>query len=310
MTVRQAIFNFLTAFALLAVPAQILIDPSADNIACTCIVLASSLTVLFYLRGTSALEFHPLSAFAILGFCITTQLGALLIQTSALTSLTHSLYDPLYTFGTLAFYEVIAILVHVAYRFFAVRKATDVNLIRGVFDWAGVYRIPTCGTLWYLGCVGLPTFLFWRYEGVLGKVASGFSFLVWAPFLIPFYSREIGASYCNARRNRFLLAAYAAVIALFGLALNARGIMFAGIVTVALLYLLAGMRSNALVTGKGVLITARAWRVVARNRRSAVGSCHIHGDRQAGARQGFSGGYGPEYAAHLGAAALDCRLSS
>src|SRR6202795_1058534 len=165
MTVRQAIFNCLTALSVLAVPLQFAIDPSIENIASSCIVLASALTVLLYLRGTSALQQHPLSSVAIFGFCVCTQLGALLVQTASGTSLAMSLYTPLYTFGTLAFYQLIAISMHVVYRFFSVRKGTDPRFIRSFLAWAGIYRTPSCGTLWYMGCVGLPTMLFWNYEG-------------------------------------------------------------------------------------------------------------------------------------------------
>jgi hypothetical protein len=238
----------MIAVTALAVPVQFFVDSSAENIACTCIVFASSLSVMLYLRGTSALEFHPLSAFSLLGFCVSSQLGALLVQAAALTALRSSLYDALYTFGTLALYQLIALFTHVGYRFFSVKQASDLNLVRGVLAWAGIYRTPSCGTLWYMGCAGLPSFLLWHYEGVLGKIATGFSFLVWAPFLIPFYAREIGESYCNPRLNQLLLVAYSALLAIFGLALNARAIMIEGFVTVALIYLLAGMRSKALVT--------------------------------------------------------------
>ena len=44
MTIRNAIFNCLIVVTLLAVPVQFLIDPSIENLACACIVLASSLT--------------------------------------------------------------------------------------------------------------------------------------------------------------------------------------------------------------------------------------------------------------------------
>src|ERR1700704_5159522 len=108
MTVRNAIFNFLIALTVLSVPLQFAIDPSIENIAASCIVLASALTVLLYLRGTSALDQHPLSSIAIFGFCMSTQLGALLLQTAALTPLAGSLYTPIYTFGTLALYQLIA----------------------------------------------------------------------------------------------------------------------------------------------------------------------------------------------------------
>jgi len=252
MTVRQAISNLLIALTVLAVPLQFAIDPSIENAASNCIVLASALTVLFYLRGTSALEQHPLSSIAIFGFCMTTQLGALLVQTAAWTSLAMSLHAPLYTFGTLAFYQAIALSMHVVYRFFSVRKPADRGVIRSFLSWAGIYRTPSCGTLWYMGCVGLPTILFWKYEGVLGRIVTGFSFLAWAPFLIPIYAAEVGESYCNVKLNRFLLVPYSGAFAVLGLAINARAVIFAGIATVGLLYFLRAMRSDALVTGRAL----------------------------------------------------------
>jgi hypothetical protein len=252
MTVRNAIFNLLIALTVLAVSLQFFIDPSIENVASSCIVLASSLTMLFYLRGTPALELHPLSSIAIFGFCMSTQLGALLVQTTAGTSLTRSLYTPLYTFGTLAFYQAIAVSMHVVFRFFSVRRPTDRRFVRGVLEWAGIYRTPSCGTLWYMGCLGLPTILFWKYEGVVGRIATGFNFLAWAPYLIPIYAREAGESYCNIKLNRFLLVIYSGAFLVLGLAINARGIMFAGIATVGMLYLLIAMRSDALVTGSAL----------------------------------------------------------
>jgi hypothetical protein len=252
MTVRHAIFNYLIALTLLAVLLQFIISPSIENIASSCIVMASALTVLLYLRGTSALEQHPLSTFAIFGFCVSTQLGALLVQTAAGTPLVNSLYSPLLTFGTLAFYQAIAVLMHVVYRFFSVRKSTDPGLLRGLLERAGIYRSPTCGTLWYMGCVGLCTIPFSKYEGVLGKVAIGFNFLAWAPFLIPIYAAELGEDYRNIYLNRFLLVVYTGAFGVLGLATNVRGIMFSGVATVGLLYLLRAMRSDALVTGRAL----------------------------------------------------------
>ncbi|HLZ99366.1 MAG TPA: hypothetical protein VKP66_15640 [Steroidobacteraceae bacterium] len=252
MTVRQAIFNCLTALTVLAVLLQFAIDPSIENVAASCIVMASALTVLFYLRGTSALERHPLSSIAIFGFCVATQLGALLVQTAARTSLAMSLYTPLYTFGTLAFYQLIAVSMHAVYGFFTIRRGPDRGLLRGVMRWAGIYRVPSCGTLWYMGCVGLPTMLLWNHEGVVGRIVAGFNFLAWAPFLIPIYASEVGESYCNAPLNRMLLVPYTGAFALLGLALNARGIMFSGIATIGLLYLLRGMRSDLPLTGRAL----------------------------------------------------------
>ena len=253
MSARQVIFNSLITLTILALPAQLLIDHSAVNVASTCIVVASSLMVLLYLRLTTALYLHPLSTIAILGFCVSSQLGALLVQSAARTSIALSLYDPLYTFGTLAFYQGIAVLMHVVYRFFSVRKPSDVRLFRCLLDWAGIYQTPSCGTLWYMGCIGVPTIVFWGGEGVLAKVATGFSFLAWAPYLIPFYSQAIGESYCNMKLNRVLLGLYTLAIGILGLALNVRGIMFAGLATIGLLYILRAVRSGVPLGGRGLV---------------------------------------------------------
>jgi hypothetical protein len=253
MTVRRTIMCLLIGATLLAVPAQFLIDPTVENVACACIVAASSLSVLLYIAWSRALEVQPLSTFAVLGLCTTTQLGAVLVQTVAWTAVSKSLYSPLYTFATLALYQGIALLTHAAYCFFSASRPARPGFFRGILGWAGVYRIPSCGTLWLMGCVGLVSFFFSRQEGNLFKFVMAFNFLAWTPFLIPFYVREIGAKYCNAKRNRWYLGAYILVVGMLGMALNARGIMFVGILTVGLLYLLAGMRSQAVVTGRSLV---------------------------------------------------------
>jgi hypothetical protein len=140
--------------------------------------------------------------------------------------------------------------MHVVYRFFSVKKPTNPRVVRGFLEWAGIYKTPSCGTLWYMGCVGLPTILLWKSEGVLGKIAVGFNFLAWAPYLIPIYATEVGESYCNVQLNRFLLVLYSGAFLVLGLAINARGIIFEGIATVGLLYFLRAMRSDALLTGR------------------------------------------------------------
>lgn len=253
MTVRRAILVSLISITMLAFVIQIFIDPSLVNTATACIVMASSLSVLLYIHWTTAIETHPLSTFALFGFCVTSQLGALLAQTAFLTAVSASLYDPLYTFGTLAFYQSIALAVHAVYRFFSLRRAGGTHVLRGLFDRLAIYQVPPVATLWLMGLVGLATFFFAHFEGVLGKLANGFSFLTFSPFLILFYLRELGDSYCDARFNKGLLAAFTGAAGLLGLALNTRMVMFTGGVTVALLYLLWGMRSDGRVTARAIL---------------------------------------------------------
>src|ERR1700688_4768215 len=129
MTVRNAIFVFLIAVTIAALPLQMVIDPSVKNSASACIVTASSLSVLLYIFWSTALETHPLSTFTLLGFCFTSELGALLFQTAAWTPVSSSLYDPLHTFGTLAFCLGIALAVHSVYRFFSSPKPQGVQLV-------------------------------------------------------------------------------------------------------------------------------------------------------------------------------------
>src|ERR1700736_5171697 len=157
MPVKNAIFAFLISVTILAVPLQVTIDPSVKNSASACIVAAASLCVLLYIFWSAALETHPLSTFVLLGFCFTSQLGALLFQTVAWTPVSGSLYDPLHTFGVLAFYQGIALATHGIYRFFSVPKPQSVQLLRGLLSWAGLYRVPPSGALWFMGCVGLCT---------------------------------------------------------------------------------------------------------------------------------------------------------
>jgi hypothetical protein len=101
----------------------------------------------------------------------------------------------------------------------------------------------------------------------ISPVANGFSFLAWAPFLIPIYLQQIGPKYCNATKNYVFLLAFAALIGLMALAFNARGLMLSGFATVALIFLLTGMRSKNKITLKmlskfsliGLICFALSW---------------------------------------------------
>jgi hypothetical protein len=253
MSVKYAILNALMWLTLLAFPLQCVIDPSAENLASVCIVFVSSLALLAYIKWGGAADDQPLSTVALFGFCVTTQLGALLVQTAYWTPIRFSLYNPLLTFGTLAFYLAIATLMHVIYRFFSRPSRGRVGLLRGLLGWMGIYQVPRSSALWFMGFFGLVSFPFSAHEGVAARVASGFNFLTWAPFLLPLFIREVGPAYCNARRNKIFLAGYTGMVIVLGIALNVRVVMFIGLVTVALLYLLIGMRSNAPLTRKAVM---------------------------------------------------------
>jgi hypothetical protein len=253
MSVKYAILNALMWLVLLAFSLQCVIDPSAENVASACIVLVSSLSMLAYIKWGGAADAQPLSTVAIFGFSITTQMGALLVQTAFWTPLRLSLYNPLLTFGTLALYQAVAIAVHMLYRFFSVPNPSRQGIFRSLFSWAGVYRVPPSLVLWGMGFLGIASFIASRHDGVVAKIASGFNFFAWAPFLLPRYMRELGPDYCNSRRNKIFLAGYAGMIVLLGIALNVRVVMFIGLVTISLIYLLIGMRSRVPLRRKALV---------------------------------------------------------
>lgn len=245
MIVKNAVFISMTILTLCAFMAQIAIDPSAHNFISVCVVTASSFAMLFYLWLTPALTTHPLSSFSLLGFCVSTQLGALIVQSFTWHALTSSLYDPFYTFATLAFYQAIAMAVHATLGFFSNIESSNQGVARSLLEWFGVYKIPTSATLWFMGWVGLVSFIFSSRENALAKLSSAFNFLAWAPFLIPIYTREVGNQYCNVRRNTALLITYAAGLGLMAIGMNIRKYLFVGGATVFLLYALVALRSSA-----------------------------------------------------------------
>lgn len=254
MMIRRAIVYTIGGLAIISLPVQCVIDFSIVNIASACIVLASGLITLLYIRFTDALDTQPLSTFSIVGMCITQQLGALLVQSAAWTPLEKSLYDPLFTFGVLAILQVTAICVHIAYRFFSKPKPTGIQFFHGLLTWAGVYRTPPCVALWLMGFVGLASHGVYISNALqmsaAGKIGMAFNFLAWAPFLIPYYHGRFGAAFCSWKLNRVMLVFFALAMAGIGLAMNARGIMLTGVATIGLLYFLIGLRSTAPVTGR------------------------------------------------------------
>ncbi|WP_332740965.1 hypothetical protein [Hydrogenophaga sp.] len=245
----------LMALNLLALLAQIAIDFSAENLASASIVFASSMVVLLYLQWTPALQTHPLSTFAVFGFGVTTQLGALLGQTAYWTSLADNLRVPMATFALLAGFQLLALIAHTGYRWLMPSPAADQgSLPRQIVQKLGLYDTPTTGVLWFMGYVGLIAFLLGAgREGTFGKVMQGLTFLTWAPFLIPMYLIQLGDSYTSLRKQWPYLLFFAGLVVLLGLAANARQVMLSGFVTIALFALLGALRSATAVSGKRVL---------------------------------------------------------
>ena len=77
--------------------------------------------------------------------------------------------------------------------------------------------------------------------GVGNKLVAGFIFLAWAPFVIPVLHQRYGDAYCNSQRQWAGLALYYTAAAGVGLAVNYRYVLFAGVTTALLLYLLLAL---------------------------------------------------------------------
>ena len=240
MTIEKFISSTLLWLTLVAFAAQFAIDFSTDNIAASCIILTYVLVTLFYFRWTKALETHPLSSFAIFGFCVTSGLGALLAQSIAWTAVGESLHQAIFTFAILAMYQFVALAAHVFYRILTSSSASKQGIVRHAFQALGIYAAPSVINLWFMGGIGIFSLLLSH----ISPVANGLSFLAWAPFLIPIYVQQFGSNYCSAKKNYLFLLPFSALIALVAMFFNGRGILLSGFMTVALLFLLLGMRSK------------------------------------------------------------------
>jgi hypothetical protein len=240
MTIRDFISKTFIWGLIVAFAAQFAIEFSTENIAASCIILSYSMVTLFYFRWTTAIDTHPLSSFAIFGFCVTSGLGAIITQSSAWTPVISELHQPILTFSALALYQVIALMAHAFYRVMAASKPKKTGPFRHLLQKIGIYSIPSPMVLWVMGGMGVFCFLLSRFSAI----ANGLSFLAWAPFLIPIYAQQVGSSYGDIKKHIVMLIAHASLIAIIAILFNARGPMLAGIMTVSLLFLLAGMRSE------------------------------------------------------------------
>ncbi len=185
-----------------------------------------------------------MSSFAIFGFCVTSTMGALLAQSAAWAAVGTSLHQPLVTFSMLALYQAIALVAHALYRILTANSSDKLGLLRHALRAVGIYAVPSTLNLWIMGGMGV----FFLLLSKISPVANGLSFLAWSPFLIPIYAEQSGPMYCNIRRSYLMLAGYATLIAMMAMMFNSRGMLLSGAATVALLFLLVGMRSTKQVT--------------------------------------------------------------
>jgi hypothetical protein len=229
-----------------AFAAQLLIDSSDNNILAASLALLSSSVTLAYLRLSRAFATLPLSSFAVLGLCLTTQWGALVAQSTAWTPIVENLRDPVRTFALLGAFQCVAIVAHVIHR-------TLRPLIRArefgarALRHLGIFDVPAAGSLWVMGAVGFAGFAIGAAPGEVDlgdRLLAGFWPFAWAPFIIPILHARHGAAYCNLRLHGAALVVYAVMAVGLAMALNYRILMIQGATTTALMTLLIVLRSD------------------------------------------------------------------
>jgi len=255
MTVRSATTLVMLWVLALAGVAQLVIESSLTNIACSAIIVAASVPVLLYVRFTDAMDEQPLSTLMLLGFCVSTLYGALVAQSIAGSAVSASLRQPVATFTLLGAYGLLAVLVHAVYRFFT-NPHRPAGLVRRSLGRIGLYATPSVPTLWIAGFIGCISYCLPRPDtgpmptgaaegGLVSAVALAFNFLISAPFLIPLYRKLEGSGYSSSRWVYPGLAGYTALALLLALIRNARVIMFVGLITVGLAYLVTWLQNRA-----------------------------------------------------------------
>lgn len=237
------LFNTIYTLAFASFIAQFFIDFNVINISAACIVLASTVITLTYLRWSDAYKSYPVSSFAIFGLLVTTQLGAFIGQFTLWTSLTKDLRVPIETFSYLMMFQLSAVIAHVFYRVLANTKTSKPSILRYTLQKIGLYTTPSVVAIWVMGLIGLVSAVLAKGEGG-SRVANGIQFVMWVPFLIPVYRAQLGETYCKAKLHYILLGLYTLVILGIGIAFNARGFMLNGIVTLGSVIFLLTLRSS------------------------------------------------------------------
>jgi len=241
MTYSKLINNAFILLTILAFLAQLFIDFSTVNIATSSIILCSTLSTMFYIRWSSAIETHPLSTIAIFGFCISSLGSALWIQSFSWLAVSYNLRQPLVTFSMLAIYLGIAIIAHMLYRIMN-KKSVDKKpglLIRAL-DSLEIYAQPSPSVLWGLGLIGLFALLL----HMVSPVANGLTFLAWAPVLIFVNKDRYEKDYFIAKIHYLAFSLHLTIITLFAMFFNTRRMLLEGIATLLLIYFIKAMRSE------------------------------------------------------------------
>lgn len=251
-TVKSVLMWGIQALCLLAWLAQLLIDRSSENLIAATLVLASTSLLVQYLRVSAAMTTHPLSSFALLGFSASSQFISLLAQSADGAPFVQYLRAPVLTFTVLAIVHVTAVAAHFTYRNFTPLSDTSTFIAQKIYGPLQLHRIPTPLALWIFAGIGLSaTVMGGGASGdVGGKILAGFTYFIWAPYLIPLYMSVVGKSYCNRKQQLSFLSIHTLAIIAIALIKNYRAVLFAAPVQLIFLFTIYYCRGTTPVSKK------------------------------------------------------------
>lgn len=280
-------------------PAQYMLDPTMNNVACTFIAITTSIAMLSYTMRTRRLRAAPMSCIMLLGLNVSSFSAALVIQTVTSRSLVFNLDSALEDFTALAVTQFVMIGVHWLYLQSGVLKRLRASFTRRIAEPLGLLEAPSNNQLWVFGLVGCAaTMLAARgytegveFGNVSGKLAVAYTPFVVAPFFIPMRAYLFGDRPAGGARALLILVAYSLLLIAVAIVNNARATFSQGFLTLGLCWLIAVLSGNLAMTRWrvmiGVMIAAACIplfltlsdlataMVIARDERSNVGALEL-----------------------------------
>ncbi len=212
---------------------QPFIDPDPANSLCTLIIVAASLITWEVCLRAKMIRAAPLPTYATLAFNFATLSGALLAQSFTFRAVTFNLQVPLLTFSLCAVHQLFVLFTLVLFaRTYTLRSISEF-LNRAVLTPMGAMKPPSEFQLWGMGLIGIVIMLWGAGQiaqggvqtgDVGGKFAVAFSFLTYAPFLIPATATLLGApSFRMSRRTWIMIVLFFGLVLFAAIARNSRG---------------------------------------------------------------------------------------
>jgi hypothetical protein len=250
LTRASLLFGLLQFVPAVCGVGQLFIDggSSVNTLACILVLLSHTLTVQFMQR-TRTFHKAPIGGMAVLGMCVTTQSGALVAQTLSWSPLTEGLLDAINTFGWLATFQLLAVASLATFQGLLV-LTTLKGALQATLRPLQILAAPSPAELWGIGLVGFAALgaASAGELGLLGRIVSGLRFLAWAPFLIPVLKAMRPGYNADMTKHWPALASFLLLAILMAIVVNARNLMFYGVVSAGLLLLMLTLRDDRLAS--------------------------------------------------------------